>query len=233
MTFRVAVMVPVALLLLSACTTDLSTPPGIDAAYGADDVYESIDGQQIVVVNGSPDAIRLLDWAFGRFLESNLGEPPTERIYFGPDTPGCASVSGWAKQTESSVEIAICLADASVCNEGLAAGLTNRAKFCALHELAHAWLIANVDTETEAAFLAHTNLVTWVSTGETPWHKRGVEYAAEVIAWALMDTRLSLVRIASPPCRHLEVGFDILTGATPLLPCGPEESLGPVAERTT
>ncbi len=228
MGFRAAVIMVAALLLAcSACGTAPTTTSAGEAGSGPEHLYESKDGQQIVVVNGSAAAIRLLDWTFSRFLAADLEEPPIERINFGPDTPGCASAAGWAKVTDGGVEIAICLAGQQVCSGGITAELTNQAKFCALHELAHGWMVAFVPAETEAAFLDHTGLDVWISTGETPWHERGVEYGAEVMAWGLMDTRLGLVRIKPPNCRHLETGFTILTGVAPLVRCDIEGSYPP------
>ncbi|MGI9598680.1 MAG: hypothetical protein ACR2QK_21125 [Acidimicrobiales bacterium] len=145
-------------------------------------------------------------------------EPKIEQIHFGPATAGCASRAGWARLT-NGVEVAVCLPGERICLDGVDSTLTNPAKFCGLHELAHAWLVQNVSAETEVAFLAHTGLDTWMTTEDTPWHKRGVEYAAETIAWGLMDTRLNLIRLADPDCRQIEIGFGLITGATPLVHC--------------
>ncbi len=52
-----------------------------------------------------------------------------------------------------------------------------------------------------------------------PWHRRGVEHAAETIAWGLMDLALPLTRLGGPGCAQAARGFAALTGADPLVGC--------------
>ncbi len=227
MAVRIGLSLSVALtLLITGCHTSREAtssnearPEVSEVSPEAGYVYDSIGGQQITVVNPSENAIRLLDWAFSRFLEADLEEPPIDRIYFGDLTADCTSKSGWTRKVGGSVEVAVCQADERLCRNDDDSTLANPAKFCALHELAHGWLIEYASAETKTHFLNHTNLSAWMPTEETPWHERGAEYAAEVMAWGLMDTQLDLVRIESPDCDDLEVGFTILTGTMSLVRC--------------
>lgn len=95
---------------------------------------------------------------------------------------------------------------------------TPTARFGLLHELAHVWLEQFSTEELRSAFLNATGLTTW-GGAEAPWHQRGVEYAAEVLAHGLMDENVTLVRLGSPPCDQTRAGFTLLTGAVPLVGC--------------
>ena len=87
--------------------------------------------------------------------------------------------------------------------------LTNRVAI--LHELGHAWLTASVSTQLQTAFLALRGLETWNDRNQ-PWHLRGAEHAADIIAWALMDRDIWMYRIRpNDPCSLL-AGFELLTG---------------------
>jgi hypothetical protein len=91
-------------------------------------------------------------------------------------------------------------------------------RFSLLHELAHVWLLGHLDDGTRAAFLEAEGLPVWRSS-EVPWHLRGVEQAADTIAWGLMDERIPLTRFGSPDCEATAGSFELLTGTRPLLAC--------------
>ncbi|MEL7156441.1 MAG: hypothetical protein AAFN30_07570 [Actinomycetota bacterium] len=178
-------------------------------------------GQRIELVRASPDGVRLLEWAFDRFASAGLDEPDIHRVHFGDETRACDARSGWADVTDRGVEIAICATADDLCRDGTGTALATAAKFCALHELSHGWLIEHATEAVRSAFLDHAGLEVWYAGDETPWHRRGAEYAAEVVAWGLMDKPLRLIRIESPDCDHLEAGFHLLTEARPLVRCDP------------
>ena len=208
------------LLVTTACGTGPTTTTTGEAPIDGGRHYVTVDGQQIEVVNPSTDTVRLLDWAFSRFQAAGLLEPMVDRIHFGDETPGCTDRSGWTRQTDVGIEMAICLAADRLCQSGIGSPLRTPAKFCVLHELAHGWIIAHLSDETRAVFLDHVGLADWMATSdETPWHRRGAEYAAEVVAWGLMDDLLELIRLETPDCIQLQTRFTILTGAIPLVRC--------------
>ncbi|MDJ0953706.1 MAG: hypothetical protein QNJ81_08500, partial [Acidimicrobiia bacterium] len=86
-------------------------------------------------------------------------------------------------------------------------------------ELGHAWLLANLTPEGEAEFLAVRGLEHW-SNGSVPWHERGAEQAAEILAWGLMDEAIALVRIGNPACADATAAYEVLTGSPPMRSCG-------------
>jgi hypothetical protein len=49
-----------------------------------------------------------------------------------------------------------------------------------------------------------------------PWADRGVEYAADVIAWGLIEEPIDMVRIGRPSCDELSAAFRLLTMVEPL-----------------
>jgi len=69
-----------------------------------------------------------------------------------------------------------------------------------------------VDHDTVDGILALSGRTAWDDLG-VPWIERGVEYAADVIAWGLIDETLPMVRLGAPPCTELAAAFTQLTGA--------------------
>jgi hypothetical protein len=55
-----------------------------------------------------------------------------------------------------------------------------------LHEMAHAWLDANLTEADRDRFLRLRGLATWNSR-DAAWDERGYEHGAEIIAWAIGD----------------------------------------------
>lgn len=88
-----------------------------------------------------------------------------------------------------------------------------------LHELGHAWLLQNLEAVDEEAFLELRGLESWAD-GSIAWHERGVEQAAEILAWVLMDEDVELLRIGEPSCEEAAAAFRLLTGVAPLRACG-------------
>lgn len=212
MQLRWALTVVVAMLTLSCGT-------GTESSVGAEAEFVTGEGRTIELVGPSPDGRRLLMWAFSRFETAGLAEPVVDAIHFGDGTVGCERASGWTRPSPDGVELAICLPEDRLCLDGAGTELANLAKFCALHELAHTWMLAHLDPSAERDFLVHAGLDEWHPTADTEWHRRGVEYAAELLAWGLMDTPMTLVRIESPSCEHAAEGFAVLTGEATLIGC--------------
>jgi hypothetical protein len=104
------------------------------------------------------------------------------------------------------MHVAICTGQ-----EGLT--LTNRVAI--LHELGHAWLSRSVSQRLQTAFLELRGLETW-NDRDQPWHQRGAEHAADIIAWALMDRDVWMYRIRPNDPSSLLAGYQLLTGRQPL-----------------
>jgi hypothetical protein len=87
-----------------------------------------------------------------------------------------------------------------------------------LHELAHAWMIDHVDDETVQELLVVSGRTTW-DDQTVPWIDRGVEYAADVVAWGLLEEGLPMVRLGAPPCVELARAFAVITDSSPSNRC--------------
>jgi hypothetical protein len=83
-----------------------------------------------------------------------------------------------------------------------------------LHEIGHIWAAAALDEATKDSFLELRGLESWADK-ETPWQDRGSEQAAEIMAWALMDSELLLATLSDHDPASLAAGFELLTGIVP------------------
>lgn len=179
------------------------------------------DGESITIVNGTPELESLLEWGLDRFALSGLATPRLASVTFGP-IPACASAPGRVTETQDdSLDLvlctdvyAACLPDRASCTE-----FRSSDQLALLHELGHAWLIDNVDDQIQAEFLAVHGLSFWRDAA-APWHQRGVERAAETIAWGMLEERIELVRISNPPCTDIATGYELLTGTVSPHQCG-------------
>ena len=89
------------------------------------------------------------------------------------------------------------------------------ARLTTLHELAHAWAESQLTTDERAAFLELRGLDVWDDAG-IPRHERGMEHAAEVVSWGLMDEPIPIIRIYDAEPADLSIAFDVLVGRPPL-----------------
>lgn len=153
----------------------------------------SVQGPDSPGVFGSTvEERRRIDEALGRFAAAGLPLPEL-RIYLHPNTAPCDGHPGLFNQDRSDHRIDLC----------------GSSEF-ALHELAHAWEHHYVSDATRAAFLAHTGLPVW-NDAATPWSRRGVEAAAQVVAWGLLDD--SLTAGEAVEYREQLLRYRLLTGA--------------------
>ena len=53
-----------------------------------------------------------------------------------------------------------------------------------------------------------SNRERWIDN-KAAWKDRGVEYAAQVVAWGLSDEPIQLVELGRPPCSETTAVFDI------------------------
>jgi hypothetical protein len=142
-----------------------------------------------------------------------------DSVTFEP-TRGCEGVFGRVGEVAGSRDLVLCIDAADLCGDGETCGappLAVRAGM--LHELGHAWLIDHADPATRDALLRLSGREAW-SDDVVPWADRGVEYAAEVIAWGLSDEALALSHLGSPPCEQVQASFVLLTGVDPPLDGG-------------
>lgn len=172
--------------------------------------------QDIAVRNGTDRLADLARWGLDRFEAAGLPEPRIETLTFEPSR-SCGDLSGRVVQENGSRHLFLCLHEHELCpgDAGCEApGLNSR--IGALHELGHAWLLDQADEATRSSLLESAGLTSWNDLS-VPWQERGSEYAAEVLAWGLLDARVAMVRIGNPSCSELTEAFEILTDAAPLV----------------
>lgn len=179
-------------------------------------VIETADGHEIAVHNGTMLLEELVRSGLGRFSAAHLAQPRFDSVTFEPSR-SCETRSGRLLQGEGSRDIFLCLYESDLCpsnRDCVEPPLSVRSNV--LHELGHAWLLDNVDLEEQERLLEISGLEVWQST-DVAWPERGVEYAAEVIAWGLLEETAPMVRIGRPACHELERAFEALTGTAPAL----------------
>ena len=197
--------------------SDLAIPPPLEEQT---DTFVGPAGDQIPIVNGTPEMERFLSWGLGRFALAGLVPLRLGSVMFAP-VRACAERSGLViEDFDADHHLVICTDPYRACEPDADActGFTALSRFGLLHELAHVWHLNNLGAETEAVFVEFSGTESWHSV-EDPWQERGAEHAAEMTAWGLMDEPVALVRLGEPACDRLARGFRILTGADPLRTC--------------
>jgi hypothetical protein len=155
----------------------------------------------VVVRDGDPFQRSAATWAIGRYEVAEL-ELPAIEIAFHPNAAACGGNSGFT----SGGRIDLCTTSPSL----------NYLRATLLHEIAHAWLEAHLTDRSRRAFLDLRGLQTWTSP-HTPWGLRGVEQAAEIMAWGLGDGTIQ-AWFDHEPTEELGVAFELLTERQPLNP---------------
>ena len=175
----------------------------------------TLNGRSVNIHNGTPHLQSLLEWGLERLKAAGLAEPRFGSVTFEPSRR-CGGLAGRVVDTESSRDLFMCIYESDLCVDGDECLVFSRsARFGMLHELAHAWMIDSVDDPTRSQVLRLSGREKWNDL-DASWVDRGVEYAAEVIAWGLMDVDLALARLGNPPCREVLTAYETLTGVPPL-----------------
>ncbi len=157
-----------------------------------------------MVISGATGAEeRTVDWAMRRFRVGGLeGLPPLEVVLHGSRT-ACDGYLGlfFAGRID-------------LCTEGL---LEPYARKFALHEMAHAWIEANLPDEQLVRFLRIRGIATW-NDQRLPWKERGAEQAAEIITWGLGEGEIAPLLPTPVNAETLASLYVLLTGRTPITP---------------
>jgi len=179
------------------------------------------DGTEISVFNGTDELEGLLTWGLSRYEDAGLVPPELVSASFAP-LRVCSDLQGVVTDAgEGASDLVLCTDAYRACepDREMCTSFASGDRLAMLHELAHAWLLQNLGAADEAAFLEVRGLDTWVD-GSVAWHERGVEQAAEILAWGLMDEDVELLRIGETSCAVAAVAFRLLTGVAPMRTCG-------------
>ncbi len=131
-----------------------------------------------------------VDVAVARFAEVGL-ELPAVTVEFHDSAAPCNGHDGLIRFSGPAPVISIC----------------SDRPYVLSHELAHAWVDANLTEEAKAAYVEHWGLASWDSK-QDDWNDRGTEHAAFTIQQNLMATPH---RMTSTWIERAEA-FEILTG---------------------
>ncbi len=159
---------------------------------------DTVAPPSVVVVDGGNAIDRntaLVDWALGRYEEAGLVLPDIRVSFHSPDSPECPGygVGRWRLE-ETGHRVWLCTASKRVL----------------LHELAHAWAHENLDASQRGDFVDHLSLESWDSA-HIDHGLRGMEQAAEIIAWGLLDRRDQMPHLGGIDKAS---AYQLLTGST-------------------
>ncbi|MCP4085601.1 MAG: hypothetical protein GY745_11180 [Actinomycetia bacterium] len=206
-------------IMMAGCGSSAPSPSRSAAFESIPATIVTGAGQPIEIDGGGAFLGPLVEWGLGRFTEAGLEEPHVPRVQFKPDDPACIGVTGLFRDNEQGRSIVICLDEDRICEfPDVPDRFRATARSCILHELAHAWITDSLDQEARETFTAVSPVENWYEKGGT-WNQQGIEHAAEIISWGLIDEHLPLNRLDNPQCTDVETRFRLLTGVEPLIPC--------------
>ncbi len=179
----------------------------------------------VAVYNGTPALNEALAWGLEQYEMAGLDLPPIGSATFTVQSEMCDDIRGRYLPTARGIELELCMDERTTCWEvpevnpdvcpGHCPAHVPGQLAVILHEFAHAWLDANIDSIDSERFLDHVELEAWRDR-TLPWDQNGVEHAADTIAWGLMNRDIEMLRIGQPTADELAEGFRILTGIDPL-----------------
>jgi hypothetical protein len=204
-------------------------PADCDAAASEDleTVTERIvvSEMTIEICNGTPVLAELVMWGLSRFYLADMQLPVVHRVTFTSFSDFCPHVAGRTifdsdRDPETGrpiADVVLCLDSDDVYMDERGAEPSPLTRFMVLHELAHAWIMQNLDPAVRDDFVAWLDLPTW-NDRAFDWEHRGVEWAASFISWGLMDVPMPLFELDVPPIEQRVDGFLKLTERQPLQP---------------
>ena len=185
-----------------------------------------IGGQQIEVVNASGRQVDFVRWLFDRYATGSLEQPEIAAVWFPPSVD-CSLAEGIAKREDDRFEgghtVTLCFTPDETSSHWPGVEWPVHVVHQGLHELAHAWMYDHLDDADRLAFLRRVGLDTWRGA-DVFWPERGVEAAAETIAWGLAGAGQAEYLIEpAPDCAELAARYRLLTGTEPLTTCDSAE----------
>lgn len=170
---------------------------------------------RFTVRNATAENLGRLSEAIKAFAAANL-ELSALDISFHENLEPCGQHHGMFTATSESWQIRICSSDLDFVYE---------------HELAHAWVTANVTASQRSAFMNLRGLVHWADQG-VPWNERGTEWAAVTVQQGLSG--LPLPPALSNEAKSRLESYELLTGeVAPALVNWIEQREVPCSDRPT
>ncbi|HSL74788.1 MAG TPA: hypothetical protein VK853_09980 [Ilumatobacteraceae bacterium] len=183
-----------------------------------------IGGRSLDVVNADGSQVDLIRWLFERFAAGGLEQPDVAAFWFPPSVD-CGLSEAIAKSADDRFQgghtVTLCFSSDELSSGWPGRRWSPHVAHQGLHELAHVWMYDHLDDLDHRVFLARVGLDTWRDE-DTFWPERGVEVAAETIAWGLAEDGGAEYLIKPPPdCDELTKRYVMLTGREPLTTCDP------------
>lgn len=192
----VAVPMPVTEAVEVATATSTApdgTPRRMPTPALAETTEPALPDPHVPIVNSDDEAlVELAEWALERYETAGL-ELPALDIFFHPDREPCKENRGIFNGDLMRVDVCV--------DEPLVI----------LHELAHAWTHVHIEPVEEAAFVTAGGFESW-NDPETAWSDRGMEDAAETIAWALLEHPIQMPTSGGPIAER-NAAYRLLTGS--------------------
>lgn len=157
--------------------------------------------QQPLSVHGATAAEeRTIEWALRRYQTGGLEGMPDLEVFLHRSDEACNGGIG----LYHAGRIDLCTKDSSEPYQ----------RKHALHEMAHAWTEANIDTDDLERFMDIREIAAW-NDRSLDWKERGTEQSAEIIAWGLGEG-VSPWLPEQADDHELADLFELLTGRQPI-----------------
>jgi hypothetical protein len=174
------------------------------------------------LVNADEPQADLVRWLFGRFADGALAAPDVAAFWFPPSVD-CGLSEAIARPADERFQgghtVTLCFTSDEISSGWPGRRWSYHVAHQGLHELAHVWMYDHLDDPHRAAFLDRVGLDSWRDAG-TFWPERGVEVAAETMAWGLAEEGGAEYLIKpAPDCAELAERYVMLTGHDPLTTC--------------
>lgn len=182
-------------------------------------------GLPVYLVNAEARQRALVGWLFDHYAAGGLPRPEVAAVWFPPSVD-CDLAEAIAEPRDARVEdqhtVTLCFSPDDVRSGWPDVEWPGHVAHQGLHEFAHVWMYDHLDEATSLAFLDRVGLDVWRSA-DVFWPERGVEVAAETMAWGLAGDGLAEYAISRPPaCKELTVRYELITGRAPLTTCNGE-----------
>jgi hypothetical protein len=175
-------------------------------------------------VNAGPEQADFVRWLFERYADGSVALPDVAAVWFPPSVD-CGLAEGIAKREDGRFEgshtVTLCFTPDELASGWPGVQWSDHAVHQGLHELAHVWMYDHLDEIDHLVFLRRAGLDVWRDV-DVFWPQRGVEAAAETIAWGLAGAgRAEYLIEPAPSCSELAARYELLTGVEPLTTCEP------------